>query len=218
VPPGYVSLKTVVESRHRGSWSNLNSKQKASLYDSTSVFLKKYNLPVGEKLQQLQMPEYLQEKFNDYLDYLVDKDIFASPRGKNSSANTFTESMLLDAIRKVDKSGVQSKKISFEESEESDRSTSAAQRPKSASPVRRTTVGSKKRSVSQIQDSDKNIVKKPKKPVVAKQKVIKKPSVLKGSTKRARSTKRASSGKKTEAKTKGRSLFSWFSLNSIFSG
>jgi hypothetical protein len=173
------------------------------LHDATAVFLKQHNLPVGEKIHKLQIAESLQDKFNDYLDYLVDNDIFASPRGRQPH-NNFTENMLKDAIRQVDKTVPPQKSRSFEQLEESEESDSSV-RIKADSRIKR------KRSANQSKDADKKIVKKLKKPVLAKQKVIKKPTVSKGRRNGIlvrRSTKRAYAG--TKSKTKVHPILSWF--------
>jgi hypothetical protein len=187
---GFLSLKSIIESRDRGTWGYLTNKQKTALHDATAVFLKQHNLPVGEKIHKLQIAESLQDKFNDYLDYLVDNDIFASPRGRQPH-NNFTENMLKDAIRQVDKTFPPQKSTSFEQSEESDSSV----RIKADSRIKR------KRSANQSKDSDKKIVKKLKKPVLAKQKVIKKPTVSKG---------RRNGILVRRSKTKDHPILSWF--------
>lgn len=149
-----VSLKSIIDSRHRGSWgNNLTAKQKTALYNATAVFLRANNLPVGEKLQHLQISRASQEMFNDYLDYLVDQDLFASPRGRSSPQKTFNEKILLDACKKLQGNLGSTKKISFQETDESDPVFSSSKNTLHRHPA---TSGSDN---VMIQDSDTKVAK-----------------------------------------------------------
>ena len=76
-----LSVKTVIQNRHTGTWGSLSAMQKVTLFNATVSFLKSNNLPIASELKLLEIPRVYQEKYNQYLDLLVDKNIFSYKSG-----------------------------------------------------------------------------------------------------------------------------------------
>ena len=225
-PNEIISLRSIIEDRHRGSWGGMTSHQKISLYNATTAFLKSNNLSVGDKLQKLEMPRAFKVIFDEYLDFVIDQDIFASSRSKNKEDKISDEQIFNDALirlnkrHQVDRANSWAKKesikrISFGKSEDSEMLSLSSKKKRKTSPKHLN--GPKKSNFSNLRNtlsSDNSDLKSAKihaKPNQGQNSLVVAPVKEKSlKAKKARATKLKSS-KYEKHNVDLSSLFSWFS-------